>query len=252
MNYHKLTELDIETEEMLLAKYREEIKGLPEGNMVCCKARDKQSYYLAVDGTRKYLNSKDSKLVDGIKRRHFLKRAIEVLERNISAQRKSLQVYHSYEPQIINALLPDVYRSFIAPNVDAIYTQNPDSALIHRTSFGLFVRSKSEALIAEVLHAEEITFEYERPLWLYEDGREVLIHPDFTIPCRDGMIYWEHMGMMGMPKYRTSAKKRFSLFTDNEITIPDKLIITMDTVDGAIDVLAIKLLADALRTLHDI
>lgn len=52
-----------------------------------------------------------------------------------------------------------------------------ERGLIHRTSRGDVVRSKSEALIAELLHARKIEYAYERRL-TFDDGS--FRYPDFT------------------------------------------------------------------------
>lgn len=163
-----------------------------------------------------------------------------------------LNQYLPYDYISINNMLPATYKLSPPTDTGSRAAHPQDSTFLHRTSFGLPVRSKSEALIAEILNAENIPFEYERPLRLRENGENVLIHPDFSIPCHGDMIYWEHMGMMSNPKYRSGAAKRFALYSNNGITIPHNLIITMDTVDGGIDVIAIKMIVCTLRTLNGI
>lgn len=253
MDYKKLTELDLEAEQRLLNLYKEEIKTLPAENMVCTLKEGRENYYLSVNTRRKYIPATNFKLINDIKRYHFLKKSIENLDRNSILQRKILQRYKSYDFDSINNSLPQVYRlppvtQHVAPNTTPFAT----SEFRHRTSIGFYVRSKSEALIAEVLAGEGIYFEYERPLKLWDAGKQVTIRPDFSIPTVSGMIYWEHMGMMSKSEYRGPAVKRFEMYASNGITVPDRLIISMDTEDGAIDVMAIKLLANTVRTLHDL
>ncbi len=74
--------------------------------------------------------------------------------------------------------------------------------LIHRTSTGLAVRSKSELIIADALSAAGIAFEYERPLTLGGSTR----YPDFTIDdeISGRTVYWEHLGMLEREDYRKS------------------------------------------------
>jgi UvrD-like helicase C-terminal domain len=85
-----------------------------------------------------------------------------------------------------------------------------ERGLIHTTSRGDVVRSKSEAIICEVLYEREIDYAYEREL-RFEDGSRRL--PDFTIEDDDrGLtIYWEHLGMLADTEYarRWEAKRRW-------------------------------------------
>lgn len=69
---------------------------------------------------------------------------------------------------------------------------------IHQTADGNFVRSKSEVIIANLLHAAGINYRYEEPL--HYNGGKIL--PDFTIYLSNGRkIFWEHIGMLGVEDY---------------------------------------------------
>jgi len=78
--------------------------------------------------------------------------------------------------------------------------------LIHRTSKGFAVRSKSELIIAEALTNAGISFAYEKPLTLGDQTR----YPDFTIDdeISGRTIYWEHLGMLERPDYHRSWEKK--------------------------------------------
>jgi exodeoxyribonuclease V alpha subunit len=60
---------------------------------------------------------------------------------------------------------------------------------IHRTLTGHMVCSKSEVIIANILHDKNIPFEYEVPLRAL-DGTFYL--PDFTLKLRGETWYWKH------------------------------------------------------------
>ena len=72
--------------------------------------------------------------------------------------------------------------------------------LIHRTEKGHLVRSKSELVIANMLHGLEMDYEYERVCeGTIEPGR---LRPDFSFTMPDGdLIIWEHLGMLDRPDY---------------------------------------------------
>ena len=76
-----------------------------------------------------------------------------------------------------------------------------EEGLIHRTERGDLVRSKSELVIADKLHARGIDYAYEQPLVL-PNGRTR--YPDFTIAdhARGVTFYWEHLGMLDDQGYR--------------------------------------------------
>ncbi len=69
---------------------------------------------------------------------------------------------------------------------------------IYPTAKGDYVRSKSEVIIANLLHAYSLEYEYEKEL-LSPDGK---IRPDFTVKTPSGkLFYWEHLGMLGSEEY---------------------------------------------------
>jgi hypothetical protein len=87
--------------------------------------------------------------------------------------------------------------------------------LIHRTSRGLAVRSKSELLIAEALTNAGIAFEYEKALTLAGKTR----YPDFTIEddISGKTIYWEHLGLLEREDYRQSWEKKLQWYNKNGV-----------------------------------
>ena len=72
-----------------------------------------------------------------------------------------------------------------------------ENSSFYRTRNGIFVRSKSEMLIANFLHDHRFRFEYERPTLL----ESKLIRPDFYLPDCDLIV--EHLGL-----YESSADYR--------------------------------------------
>ncbi|MDQ1262089.1 MAG: hypothetical protein QG575_1270, partial [Euryarchaeota archaeon] len=87
--------------------------------------------------------------------------------------------------------------------------------LIHRTSKGLAVRSKSELLIAEALLSAGVDFEYEKPLILGGAIR----YPDFTIEdeISGRTVYWEHLGMLEQDDYRSRWEKKLAWYRANGV-----------------------------------
>jgi len=81
-----------------------------------------------------------------------------------------------------------------------------------------FVRSKSEALIANALHTTELDFYYERPLFA-PDGTMYL--PDFTIIFQGNEYYWEHWGLLDKSKYKAHTEQKIEWYNKY---FPNRLI----------------------------
>ena len=85
-----------------------------------------------------------------------------------------------------------------------------DSNLIYRTERGDLVRSKSEWIIADKLHAAGIDYQYEQPKVL--DGIER--YPDFTVVDDDSGTtwFWEHNGMLSNTEYRQRWERKLTAY----------------------------------------
>ena len=117
-----------------------------------------------------------------------------------------------------------------------------EERLIHNTARGELVRSKSEVIIANLLHAKGIDYEYEQELVL--DGIPTGKFPDFFIEDDDygTKYYWEHLGMLGDPNYRHRWQDKEKWYYDNKIRVFKEgggpngvLITTRDDPNGGID-----------------
>lgn len=120
-----------------------------------------------------------------------------------------------------------------------------ESGKIHEALSRDMVRSKSEVIIANMLHERNISFFYEKPLFA-PDGTMYL--PDFTLVWQGEEIYWEHIGRLTDPIYaeKWEAKKAwYAKF------FPGKLKISYErSKEQSVDFLNVSAQADQIiRTL---
>ena len=108
---------------------------------------------------------------------------------------------------------------------DVIYLNSPwyEAGKKISTLSNYFVRSKSEAIIANLLVDRNIPFKYEEPLYA-PDGTMFL--PDFTIKFKGEEFYWEHLGMLHNPEYKKHWDKKKSWYDKN---FPGKLLTTEES-----------------------
>lgn len=107
----------------------------------------------------------------------------------------------------------------------------------HITSRGLYVRSKSELLIAEKLYENNVKFRYEQPIVT----QDLTLYPDFTIMREDGKIfYWEHEGLTNSEEYLRKQLRKAQLYASVNIVPWDNLIVTYDDDDGIINLRIVK------------
>lgn len=127
-----------------------------------------------------------------------------------------------------------------------------EEGLIHRTDSGILVRSKSELVIANKLHAVGLEFHYEQPLPI---GEGKVRYPDFTITdhARGINYYWEHLGLLSDPNYRSRWERKkeeyryFGILPYENGGGPEgTLIETFDDPSGALDSQRIAEITDSV------
>ncbi len=140
---------------------------------------------------------------------------------------------------------------FGAPDPIKIGDRFLEQNLIHITSRGDAVRSKSEVIIANLFHAKGVHYLYEEPLIV--DG--VTKYPDFTIEDDDTGItyYWEHCGMLSDPAYKRRWDEKRVWYRENGILPHDEgggpkgtLIVSQDEPNGGISSQDITSLIDSV------
>lgn len=259
----ELEKIDHEMRE-LLSSITGELKQMPEGYLNCYSSEGKNYYthilYDENGRVRKGIN-RNRELVSKLARKDYLLQMQSAAENNTLLLHKLLAQYQSMAPEDIRKLmnsasqkLPDSMfladgkiRELTDPKnekavrmeVHRIWAQQPynqstykPEEKIHLTSSGIYVRSKSEAVIEEKLFDYDLPHRYEMVIML--DGKEYA--PDFTFRDADGkLFFWEHAGMMNDVHYVRRHLNKMSVYERKGIVPWNNLIVTYDTVDGAIN-----------------
>lgn len=95
----------------------------------------------------------------------------------------------------------------------------------HITDKGEAVASKSELVIANLLYAYGIQYEYEKEI----NVNGVVYKPDFTVGRSNGtMLLWEHVGLMDDPEYARKFEQKMMQYQNAGYTQSKNLIVTYD------------------------
>ena len=176
----------------------------------------------------------------------------ELLYTALTRQKQKVVLLHQGSPIDLQRLTSERYSAtavrltnlFFRPQFVEIGERFLEKRLIHCTSRGEAVRSKSEVIIANLLHENRIDYHYEQPLEL----DDVVKYPDFTIEDDDTgeTYYWEHCGMLSNPEYRQRWEEKKNWYRQHKIHPIQQgggergtLIVTEDRLDGGIDSLQI-------------
>jgi hypothetical protein len=172
----------------------------------------------------------------------------ELLYTALTRQKQKVVILHQGSATDLQRLSSERYSAtatrltnlFGPPRPVAIGQAFLEDRLIHRTMRGDAVRSKSEVIIANLLHAAKIEYHYEIPL----EFEGVTKYPDFTIEDDDAGItyYWEHCGLLHDPAYSRRWEEKEKWYRSNGILPLQEgggpkgtLIVTRDEIDGGID-----------------
>lgn len=220
-----------------------QLQTLPAGKLICCRGTNCFKWYKSDGHTQTYLPKRDRRLAEKLAAKKFLTLRLKQLTKEKLLLEHYLR-HHQDQSDMAEALLTEHpgYQELLAPYfkpkrqeiaewMKQPYTSNPmhPEALIHKTSSGIKVRSKSESLIALFLHTNQIPFRYECALTL----GGITIYPDFTIlhPQTLKIFYWEHFGRMDDILYAKNACSKLQTYTTHGIIPSIQLLTTYETKD---------------------
>ena len=220
-----------------------ELESLPKGRLGHANTKDGIIYFVYTEDGGKTTITHDVTLIRKLSRKEYLLEMNRRIEKNCGMLKTLLKRYRETSPAKLIRALREVYQTvpedFFFTDDDRTdwekesypsLESHPEN-LIHVTSFGLKVRSKSEQLIAEELRKFKVEFRYEPVLNIIEQT----MHPDFLVRDKSKKLHiWEHFGMMSSQAYRRIYYDKMKLYRAAGITEWDNLIVTFDDEKGNI------------------
>lgn len=230
------------------------IEGAPQGRISIKHINNRTYYYLiSSDSTEKVLSKNDSKLIEDLIQKEYLKKSLKALNRELNILDRANKRYPQLVAEDIYDKLSDDRKKYVTPVVltDEQYVsawQNkpykpgyiPNDFPYYLTMRGERVRSKSEMIIADRLYLNGIPYKYECPIKVGDE----IIHPDFTILRISDrkILYLEHCGMLDDPKYADDLVRRASLYALEGIVMGDRLFYTFESSKTPLDVRVVEAL----------
>lgn len=248
----------------LVKDYNRVISNSPDGSLYYQKKENRIQFLYAhsVDGKKKRegINHK-TELIKALARKKFAEKSLKIIEANVDSLQKCIDSIKPFDCDEVVKSMGDAYslipNEFFFDRYLVTINLNLDGAIQARvnrhrewgnapynqsnymvemkknvTSRGIRVRSKSEALITEMLYRiYDIPNHYEQVQTI--DG--ITICPDFTFEDSEGkLFYWEHLGMMDNPEYAERNLKKLNRYYNVGIVPGDNLILSFDR-KGKID-----------------
>lgn len=248
--------------QQILRDLKKKMCDFPEGTLKIKEKHGNIYFYRQVKKTKgwkeTYIKRQDVDVAKQLAQKSYLQKVGRVLEEQLQALNNFADSYDENALEQIYENLPEERKQFITPVVFGAqeklqawneedyepYNAYPEHK-IYETERGELVRSKSEVIIANLLyqHRKDLDYKYERPLILRErSGKEVTIHPDFTIiNRRTGKIYYyEHAGKMDDPRYAIDFVKKIELYVTNGILHGRELVITFEAAGAPLSLNCVR------------
>lgn len=226
INSVKLTkdfQIEIKAEQQEIKSLKKRIAASPEGELRVAKNRQNYQFYCRIgQGSegRQYLSRSDEATIRQLAQKKYEKNLLAGHEKNLEAMTKIVDLLGELtDPETVYLALKAPLSEYVNPGfvTTADYVKEwlalgakeksrldyYADALVYSTDRGEKVRSKSEMMIANLLYAMQLPYQYEKPLKL--DGK--LVYPDFTILDVNTRteVYFEHFGLMDEVDYQTAA-----------------------------------------------
>ncbi|MGN0659785.1 MAG: hypothetical protein ACI4LA_09270 [Emergencia sp.] len=230
--------------------YEKRLQLLPEGRLKLAASKGSLYYLCIKDGKQIYLGDDNDARVKALKEKKFLETALRNIKENRLLMENYLRQYRPVNPEDVMKTLPKTYQTGetfgLAECVSGSRWESEPyeksdaypERLSHRTLKGDMVRSKSEAVIANMLYEQRIPYHYEELLKLGED----LIAPDFKIAVRSEsrFKFLEHCGMLGDEKYLQTFVWKLRKYLAHGYLPWRDVFFTFDDFHGGIDTIAIR------------
>lgn len=220
------------------------LESAPEGLLRICRDGNHLYYYHKQNSDNPngaYLPKSDFLLARQLAQKDYDTKVLRAVSQELQAIKKYLSTCPKNPPETIYELLSEYRQQLVTPIAEpedqfiknwtsVEYTGKAFDANTPElcTARGERVRSKSEIIIADLLHHEGIPYRYEYPVYLRGFGT---VYPDFTVlnVRLRKEIYWEHMGMMDDPEYVQKALQKLITYEQNGIYPGENLILTFET-----------------------
>ena len=224
-----------------ISSLQAQLDRLPAGKLICSRNGNFFKWFHSDGHKKTYLPKAQKPFAQQLALKKYLSQQMEDLRR----EKKAIDTYLQHRPddkRCADQLLSEGsgYAELLSPFFKPESREFSDwmttpyercekfpETLVHKTTSGIMVRSKSEAMIAAVLHANKIPFRYECALQL----GETTIFPDFTIrhPKTGRFFYWEHFGLMDQVSYCRSTFSKLDFYAAHKIIPSIQLLATFET-----------------------
>ncbi len=234
---------------------RKEENDFPKGRLKILSTTFGTNYYQVPEKGKtagRYISRADSALITGLAQKKYNQKFLKVAQAEQERLKKTVSWLARNNADNVYATLTPQRRELVSPyimsnqEIAQKWQSEPFEASeykpekkIYETRRGEMVRSKGEAILADMLLDLGIPYRYEQLVYL-KGG--IVKAPDFTmldVPRR-GIIYMEHFGMLEDKKYLLRNLNKLDLYRRNGIYTGKNLIVTHEAEAAPMDIQGIR------------
>ena len=230
-------------------------KKFPEGKLRISRSDHQIRYYKVLDYTNlseEYIPMDNVNIARNLAQKSYNKQFLKQARKEFDSIDKFIKRFKRKTAESIFTNLSSERQKLVTPYIitDDLYAMKWQSQNFQSNPYmpenkkydtirGEKVRSKSEAILADMLYNLGIPYHYEKPLVM---GRGVVRYPDFTILNTKNReeIYLEHLGLLDDEEYRRGCLNKLDEYRKNSIFPGKNLILTYETSDNPLDIKGIK------------
>ena len=238
-----------------IQRAKKEEGTFPEGHLRVSVDKGYPRCYQVVrqgDTSGKYITKKEASLAARLAQKDYNESFLEAAKKELMWLEKSIEIMSKENVEEVFCNLTSQRKSMITPYVlnDDLYAQEWEKRSYttnpylpedkkYETKKGEMVRSKSEAIIADILCDLNIPYHYEQALRLRSGAT---YYPDFTILKKSTreVFFLEHLGLLDSESYRRSNLNKMDEYRANGIFLGKNLLTTYETEDSPLDIKGIR------------
>lgn len=252
----KLLTQRLRTNKEVISNCKSHLSNAKDDTLVIRNTHNRIQFYKKTSDGQIYIPN-SSPLIRKLAQNAYYKKALKIaqkenawIERTLKELEKETlkDIYHD-DPIRRGLITPLIENDdeYMTKWINEPYNRKPISFqnATFPTDKGDYVRSKSEALIANMLYRLKIPYRYECEVELKGYGT---VYPDFIIlDIAERKEYiWEHLGMLDNPIYVDKALSKLATYAKNNIFPGDRLITTYEDSKHPLN---ITLIEKQIRTL---
>ncbi|MCR5584227.1 MAG: hypothetical protein K6F63_02180 [Lachnospiraceae bacterium] len=238
-----------------IKKAENEEKTFPEGGLRISVTSGRCRYYKVTSESGhlgKYISKKETKLLGLLAQKSYNKEFLKNAYKELKLLKKTYAYLTDSSVEKIYARQIPGRKILIKPYIipDDMYVREWERKKfktnefmienrVYATRRGDDVRSKSEAILADLLFELDIPYHYEAALYL-NNGQ--VKYPDFTLLNKKTReeIFLEHFGLLDDESYRRNALRKVVEYESAGIYLGKNLLITYETGEFPLDIKKIR------------